>query len=235
MPAMPSERNAALQPVPPAEVPFSHSAEASRPSVQRSPSATPPLFGGSLVREQQVEAAPARRPGPGSAVARIRESFDESFETVPRLNLRSPEWLRQMFGRRRSSGTEADSPAARSPQGRSPGNLPIADSTSPSMFSQQPHTDRTRPSPAPNSIRSAAASKHGSGIQRVSHETYSADAASSPGPRTRIQTQYRSLRDGHNKPGSLFDPHAWQAMQGFDDESSPGAGQTVQRATWSTQ
>jgi hypothetical protein len=24
-------------------------------------------------------------------------------------------------------------------------------------------------------------------------------------------TQYRSLRDGHNKPGRLFDPHAWSS------------------------
>ena len=216
---MPSERTAALQPAPPATVPFSQqSAAVTQPSVKRSSSPGAPYFGGTLVREPQVPAAPPRERSAGNALSSLRESLDESFESVPRMDIRSPEWLRQMFRRRHSTGTEAHVPAAPTQAAPtqakpSPNTAIIAKSTAPSMFSPRPNN----------------------GIQRVSHESHSFEGIPSEGPGARYQTQYRSLRDGHNKPGSLFDPHAWQAPDGFDDESSVNAGPQIQRAAWSSE
>jgi SRSO17 transposase len=64
----------------------------------------------------------------------------------------------------------------------------------------------------PSAIRQASAqvenNTSGKRVQQATHAEQIESTSEPVAPAARYQTQYRSLRDGHNKPGSLFDPHA---------------------------
>jgi hypothetical protein len=64
----------------------------------------------------------------------------------------------------------------------------------------------------PSAIRQASAQMEnnasGGRIQQATHTEPVQPTSESAATAARYQTQFRSLRDGHNKPGSLFDPHA---------------------------
>ncbi|MFM7056386.1 MAG: hypothetical protein ACKO2P_05635 [Planctomycetota bacterium] len=169
-------------------------------------SSAPPWHGGT-VWSGSDRGNLRRSQGNSGAMAGIRESVSEGLEELPRPGVLTPAWLRNLFGGRKPS--ERQTVAKR-------GGLPGADRSStvsvPSggllMFAEKPRSGVERAS---------ATISHGDpqgAIRRASHVAVGNESAAGAG---RQQTQYRSLRDGHNKPGRLFDPHAWTSPKWLED------------------
>jgi len=227
VPAIPNERLAGMRPVPPplevsmrplirgaavpGGVPQSMSHVEEGPAVQplsvksrahgevRMPAtAAPPFHGGTLVRGGRTDGTGKSENFRG-ALAGVRETFTEGLEELPGRTLPSPGWLRTLFtGRKSSRRSESQLATKQSSGSRSPSTVVPP---TPSMFAEQP---------AGGVLRASASSLRppvGGSIERALHSSSGPDA----GPPQTPQTQYRSLRDGHNKPGSLFNPHAWVA------------------------
>lgn len=157
--------------------------------------AAPPFHGGTLVRGGSGKSGRV-----SGTLADLRETFTEGLDEFPRPVVPSRGWLRTFFSGRKSPQRADSQVATKQPPG-SRGPSTVVPPT-PSIFAEQPRGDVLQAS-----ARSVKTPVKGAVAQAV-HSSPVADAGRSTGTQ---QTQHRSLRDGHNKPGSLFDPHAWVA------------------------
>jgi hypothetical protein len=75
------------------------------------------------------------------------------------------------------------------------------------MFAPQPR----------EGVRTAAASVSDTGEGGVRQAAHTESASDADVYSNRMQSRYRSLREGHNKPGKMFDPHAYVPPAWLED------------------
>lgn len=240
VPAMSDERLAGLLPLPPADgsslrprvVPHSppsavikprpdshfRSATQAQGVISRTPqkaktptTAAPPLHGGTVARGPG-KGSPPRPSGFSRSVSGIRDSLGEGRKELFRPVVAAPAWLKTLFGRTTANGQQAvPGPAVPGPAVRSAAGAQSKVAAVPpaaTIFAEQPRGGVQRAAATTGNAAPKA------NIQRASHAAPAAESAHSTG---KLQTHHRSLRDGHNKPGSLFDPHAWSAPEWLTD------------------
>ncbi len=169
-------------------------------------SGAPPQYGGTMVRGSDKRGQ-QRSTAISHSVAGVRGSVISGKEESPRPGISAPAWFRNLLaGRKTSQRPTVAGPSGRSADG---GRSAVAATAGgAAIFDQRPRSGVVRASATGSQELSEGA------IRRAAHVS-PVDESSSGG--VQQSTQYRSLRDGHNKPGRLFDPHAWSSPAWLED------------------